>query len=396
MEAKKFQYISLLNEQSDIEILKVGRIYDRDLKITEEMLDDFIQHFKDNVYGTELQVNLSHDREGEAAGWIKDLYRVGQTLYAKVEWTPLGQEKIQNKQFRYTSSELQMRYPHHATGEIVKNVLIGVALTNVPAVKGMKEVTLSEEVESFIILQSMDKVKEMYAELMKKDKVSKSELAAFRTACADCMSEDGVKAMMDKVVGRVNNSEGEEPTAEEIAAAEAAKTAAEEAAKAETEATVAKAVAEGQAALSEQMRKAGMVVLSEAVLNELKANAQLGVEAASKLKKAELSEEVKASLCLSESRSVGFKPGDATAVAEFMLTLSEVQRAKFKEVLGLVVNVDLSERGAAGNKESNEGKVSAALLNEAQQKAEKMARESNGAKTLVDCLSEVYSEMKLV
>lgn len=392
MEAKKFQYISLLNEQSDIEILKVGRIYDRDLKITEEMLDDFIQHFKDNVYGTELQVNFSHDREGEAAGWIKDLYRVEQTLFAKVEWTPIGQEKIKNKQFRYTSSELQLRYPHHANGEMVKNVLIGVALTNVPAVKGMKEVTLSEEVESFINLQSMDKVKEMYAQLMKKDKLSKGELAAFRAACADHMAEDGVKAMMDKVVGRVDNSEGE--GADDVEAAKAK--ADEDAAKATETASAdeAKAKAEGQAELSEQMRKAGMVVLSEAALNELKANAQLGVEASSKLKKAELAEEVKSSFCLSEDRVTGFKPGDAGTVAEFMFSLSESQRAKFKEVLGLMVNVDLSERGAAGNKESSEGKFSATVLQEAQAKAEKMAKESG--KSLVDCLSEVYSEMKLV
>ena len=55
-------------EFSDVEVLRVGTIQDRDLKITKKMLTDFVDNFKKNTYGTELQVNLEHRRGSEAAG----------------------------------------------------------------------------------------------------------------------------------------------------------------------------------------------------------------------------------------------------------------------------------------------------------------------------------------
>jgi len=78
-----------------VEVLRVGKIYDHDIEITDQMLSDFVDNYKAGVYGVELQMNLGHQREGEAGGWIKDLTKEGSSLFAFVELTKLGEEKVE-------------------------------------------------------------------------------------------------------------------------------------------------------------------------------------------------------------------------------------------------------------------------------------------------------------
>jgi hypothetical protein len=358
------QYVTLLSEASDIEILKVGEIQGRGLTITEAMLDDFVENFYSNAYGTELQVNLGHNREGEAAGWIKEVYKENGSLKAKVEWTPLGVEKIKSKQFRYTSSELELRRQHFETGKTVNNVLIGVGLTNIPAVKGMQALTLSEEVQTDIILtESMDKIKKMYAELMKKEKMSNADFNTFKEACADYMEEEEVKEMMSKVSGRMNNSEAETVDNNK----------------------------DNSMNLSDELKKQGLVALTEEKLAELTASAEAGRKAAEELTKKSLSEEVESNLCLSEERSVGFKKADAKSVADFMFSLSEEQRTQFKDIVGKILHVELGEKGRTLEPTA---KTEEALLSEADKRAHEIAKEQGIE--LSEALSIAYKELNLV
>lgn len=357
------QYVTLLSEASDIEILKVGEIQGRGLTITEAMLDDFVENFYGNAYGTELQVNLGHNREGEAAGWIKELYKQEGSLMAKVEWTPLGVEKIKSKQFRYTSSELELRRQHFETGKTVNNVLIGVGLTNIPAVKGMQALTLSEEVKTDIILsESMDKIKKMYAELMKKEKMSNADFSSFKEACADYMEEDEVKEMMSKVSGRMDNSE---PTIDNNK--------------------------DNSMNLSEELKKQGLVALSEEKLAELEASAEAGRKAAESLTIKNLSEEVENELCLSEEKNVGFKKADAKSVADFMFSLSEEQRTQFKEIVSKILHVELGEKGRTVEPTA---KTEEASLVEANKRAAEIVKEKGVS--LHDAMSMAYEELNLV
>ena len=72
-----------------------------------------------------------------AAGWFKDFEFVpGEGLYAlNVEWTPAAAKNIANKEYRYTSAVFAY---DKATGRPTK--LLHVALTNDPAVDGMKAI----------------------------------------------------------------------------------------------------------------------------------------------------------------------------------------------------------------------------------------------------------------
>jgi hypothetical protein len=97
-----------------------------------------------NVIGTDLAVDYSHNSGEKAAGWIKQAEGRADGLWIMVEWTPEGASSILNKEFRYFSPEVQSLWVHPKTGAKHKDLLTGGALTNRPFLKGILPVNLSE------------------------------------------------------------------------------------------------------------------------------------------------------------------------------------------------------------------------------------------------------------
>jgi len=328
--------IKLLKEErlSTIEILKVGTIHDRGLKITKKMMEDFVSNFNGGVYGTDVQVNFSHDRDGEAAGWIKDVFVEGDVLLAEVEWTPIGIEKIKSKQFRFISSELAISYPHYSTGEKIKNVLIGIALTNIPAVKGLAPVQLSEQVLTYLTNQdSMTKKKELLEEEVKEEVVEEVE-------------EKEVEAVEEEKVEEVEEKVEEEEVVEEedkVEETEEEKEDLEEEVKEEEKEEEEKEVEEEpkEEVKEELEEKIETVTLTEYQKLEEKLNDLQG-----KLEVKDLTEDVEDSLVLSQGNTVGFLDDNIEDVVNFMIGLSEEQREAFKGLIGKVRTVDLSTIGS--------------------------------------------------
>lgn len=383
------QYYDLVKLSSDgqtstIEILKVGTIYDRGIKITDAMLDDYVHNFEQGTYGTEIQVNLKHDRDGEAAGWIKKVYKLDGVLFAEVEWTQLGMEKITSKQFRYTSSELALSYTEPKTGAKVKNVLIGVALTNIPAVKGMAPVTLSEEApiskELFLSLNSIfmkDKVKAMYDGLMKKDAVSEKEMAEFADLCKDA-GEEPTSGEMTALKKKMSSK----PPVKKLSEGEDDEENANDTKKQEDE------------KLSEKNDQ--KVSLSE--FNKMKklvdAESKANKELKEKLDRMDLKEEVSSELVLSEDNITGFTNDAETLsdVVNFMMSLSQEQRNVFKSLVAKVRTVDLSTIGnTVQTKNTAQSKEDQAI-----EAAEKRALElsQKTGRDYAECLSEEYSKLE--
>jgi hypothetical protein len=375
-------YVDLVKLSADgktsvIEIVKVGKIYGRRITITEKDIDDYIANFEKKVYRTDLQVNLGHNREGEAAGWIKRLYKVNGVLFAEVEWTPLGVEKVSSKQFRYTSSELAQSYVDPVTGAETKNVLIGVALTNIPQVKGMAPVSLSEESPysenciSFLNQIFMkDKAKTMYDGLMKKDAVTQEEMSECMAAAKDagCTPEemaDMKKKLSAKVAKKM--SEGEEK---------------EEKEETETDKEDEKKLSEvSLAELNEVKKMAEATKKENALLQE-------------RLDRSDLKEAVQEKLMLSEKVQVGFVGDDAKEkVVNFMMKLKTTElRNEFCELIGLTKSVDLSTRGS-----SNVAKTSAETKEDQElAQAEKNAKElsEKSGRPFHECLSEEYAKLE--
>lgn len=112
--------------------------------ISSSDLDEFVRNFEENARGVDLAVDVNHDYGHKAVGWIKSLYREGNALFSRVDWTDEGLELINSKAYRYFSPELHFSYRDEETGDQLKNVLIGGGITNRPFFKGMQALKMSE------------------------------------------------------------------------------------------------------------------------------------------------------------------------------------------------------------------------------------------------------------
>ncbi len=103
-------------------------------EVDRESLAAMVEAF--NSRGVDLVVDYEHQSlnggRAPAAGWIKELAAKEDGLWARVEWTAQAQEYLRQKEYRYFSPVLKLdpetRKPL---------VLMHVALTNVPAMKGV-------------------------------------------------------------------------------------------------------------------------------------------------------------------------------------------------------------------------------------------------------------------
>lgn len=97
-----------------------------------------------------LPFDYKHEEEDKAAGWIlklsidKDANQV-ESLFAAVEWTPEGADKVRGKEFKFVSPSIQRGYVDSETGDKYDIVLKGATLTNVPFLRGMEAVYLLSE-----------------------------------------------------------------------------------------------------------------------------------------------------------------------------------------------------------------------------------------------------------
>ena len=147
-----FTKLSLSELNSNIEIMRTGSWSHPkygDFTITEDNLNGFIRSFQENVRGIEIAIDLEHgetSHKGAAIGWIKGLKKDNEKLLAEIEWTDLGKNMVQSKQYKYFSPEFVFQYTDLETNKKFNDVLMGGSLTNKPFIKKMAPVLLSEEV----------------------------------------------------------------------------------------------------------------------------------------------------------------------------------------------------------------------------------------------------------
>lgn len=358
---KTFHYLTAINldersATSDVEVLRVGKIFDRDMEITGAMLEDYVRNFKDNVYGVPLQVNLGHAREGEAAGWIEDLFLSpnGESLMMRVAWTELGREKIAKKLYKFVSAELAMHHPHHADGTLVDNVFIGAALTNTPAMKDQNPVGLSEDLHKLFTKRNKSMFAKLLAEYGKRAYLSSEDKALFKTLLSELSEEEQAKhkAEAEKIAAKPEEApaeeggEGEEEGDEDgegegEGEGEEEQKLAEKKKKAKKKLSTVKKPAMPMMKKEEMSEKVTMQALAErdAQIAELK----------EKIETKELSELVDKEFMLSEKGGTGFfddEKGETRGkVLSFMKSLNEEQRATFKELLSEVRSVQTGTKG---------------------------------------------------
>lgn len=305
-------------ELSDVEVLRVGTIQDRGLQITMKMLTDYIKNFQANVYGTEVQVNLEHNRGSEAAGWVKDLFIKGVSLFAKVEWTELGKEKISKNLFKFVSAELAPKYPHFENGKAVNNVFIGLALTNTPALKGQMPISLEETNQITNVIM----FKTFLNDLKNRAIVSKDD-----------------KNLLKKLSDELPEDEQEEVAAE-IAEVEAMP---EEAAPVEEVKT------EEAPEASEEAPAEPEVLTEKQVSLKLAETTKELTQLKEKVARRDLGDKIEGFM-LSETNETGFLGEVKNTVLNFMISLDDEQQVSFFNILKSIKHVDLSTKGKATDK----------------------------------------------
>jgi len=142
---------------TEIEVLRTGMWetpWHGDFMITPQDLSDYVQNFNNDVRPNSSTVGLPIDQDhdaGAAAGWMKKLYTQsneegGLSLWASVEWTPLGQELLSGKIYSMFSPEFcpEGYYDPEGEDDPCDNVLIGGGLTNRPLFKDLQPIVASE------------------------------------------------------------------------------------------------------------------------------------------------------------------------------------------------------------------------------------------------------------
>lgn len=143
---------------AEIEVLYKGKFNHPshgDFEITDRDLEELVAN---QGTGIDAQIDVDHKAskgDTRAAGWIKSVRRDGDRLYAAVEWTPYGQGLVSTKEYRYISAEYG-NVRDDATGKYQESKRLRAAtLTNRPFLKALKPLTLSDDADHEVILDSM-------------------------------------------------------------------------------------------------------------------------------------------------------------------------------------------------------------------------------------------------
>lgn len=129
------------------------------LTITIEDLHQFVANFDSGVGMPagmhQLPIDFSHNDFDKAAGWMKALYVIGDTLYADVEWSTAGIAALEGKEYKLFSPSFypaclgEWRDPENHS-QTARNVLCGGALTNIPFFKGLTPIMASNASENAV------------------------------------------------------------------------------------------------------------------------------------------------------------------------------------------------------------------------------------------------------
>ncbi len=365
-----------LSESTDLsskwtDILRVGDWSNsyKEFEITQEDLENIVRNFELNVLKIdekELQFNYSHQSYKEAAGWIEALQINGSTLQAKVRWTKTAKERIADEEYKYVSAELDLSYRDEESGAKHGTTLTGAALTNIPFVRGMKAVALSNDAQDskkIFILSNENQRMKNFQKLL-------SEMAALTNLSAVQFAKvEGAHAML---------SEDEQAEAQKALDALAEKVAEDTTV---TELSTAKTKI---ASLEAQVAKGGEQNLSETQKELAAANeriATLELDSRQKDLDVKLDSLVESGKLLSKSRDDMAKNlmGMSLDQQEAMLTILEGQAP------AVALDTELGS-GESATEDAEDAK---------DQEAAKALMKEDSSLTLSDALSAVYREKSL-
>lgn len=286
-----------------------------EFEVTRDTVREFVQNFNDGIRKPKLPITAGHDsfEEHKAIGWMIELQEGVNGLYAKVEWTPDGQDLLLKGSFKYFSPEWFTTYTDPANGKEYGHVLIGGALTNKPFFRELENIVAFSE--HFIYSKFNETIMDLAVIRAKELADLTAEEKEFLVAnVAELTDEEKAKFEIE-----VEEEETEEETKEEETEAET-----EVEAEATTEET------------EPAPHVASVVTMTAQQFNELAAQAEMGKKALQEVRTMTLAREVE-QLVFSDTNKAGrFLPKDKSAVLSFMSTLEDKQRKAFNELIARI------------------------------------------------------------
>jgi len=156
-----------------IQILKTGTFFDPrygEFTFNPGHLLKLKENHEKKVRRIDIALDFSHETEQRAAAWFKNLTieNNGSTLFAEVDWTPVGEKSVAEKEFRYISPDIMPNYKDNETLETFGPVLMGAALTNRPVIKGMQAAIELQEQNSNGGIPMANELQEKFNEMVDK------------------------------------------------------------------------------------------------------------------------------------------------------------------------------------------------------------------------------------
>lgn len=222
----------------EVQIMRIGKRNHPsygEIEVTADTLVDVKKNFEENKRGIELAVDENHEDDHKALAWYKELFIIGDGLYAKLELTKAWADLLTQWAYKYFSPEIIMKKVDEESGEVITNLLIGGAFTNRPFFKMMDPIKANEsseasnqqqakgnETTNHIYLYNANKHMNKFLKLAKqfgaKEVITKDELAEVQAVFAELSDDEKAniktKAVYESVCAKFN----EEETTEEAAA----------------------------------------------------------------------------------------------------------------------------------------------------------------------------------
>lgn len=159
---------TLNNGETEVLVVPKGEFYGSDSKgnpIPESIDEQVIDNLEAQLQGKELLVDKDHssvkegtDRDTSAMGWMHSFKKGVEGLWAKIRWTNIGRNLVENRVFRFLSPVFTLK------GDKPTNML-NVALTNQPAFQEKAKPIINNQPTMETI--TMEMTKEELIELIK-------------------------------------------------------------------------------------------------------------------------------------------------------------------------------------------------------------------------------------
>jgi len=144
--------------KSEIQLFKKGDFKHwsgAEFTVDDEFIDTVMENFESLIARSKdkkvVPIDYNHAslsesaEDARAAGWIVELKKKDDGLYAVVEWTSKAAEYIKSGEYRYISPEFAMDVTDEYGEDIEGAMLLAAAMTNRPFLKGMAPLELSHK-----------------------------------------------------------------------------------------------------------------------------------------------------------------------------------------------------------------------------------------------------------